>query len=59
MSNIYGGDGGDLGEDGYPSDGTINVHTPGKAGKAIIGKEFITWINKGDIRGEEVASTNE
>lgn len=59
MANIYGGNGGDLGQDGEPTTGEVNVHSPGKAGKAIIGKEFITWANKGDIRGDEVDSTEE
>lgn len=53
--------GGGLGQDGVSgqtaSAGSANYVSPGAAGSAgvaIDGVSFITWINKGDVRGPEI-----
>lgn len=61
-AQAYAGDGGDLGQPGQtsynPSGGNPWASSVGKnggvAGYAVDGVSNVTWINKGDVRGDEV-----
>jgi len=47
----YGGDGGDLGQDGFDGVSPFGFTAGGTAGDAIHGISFITWVNMGTIYG--------